>query len=150
MYFSVNVTTIVALTLKICLFNTSSIQEVTYSTSSCQTAGELYKFKDAEVQSGIQTAVTLTQVTDSSSGLTLLEYLTKKNSGIKGSDASKWKDRIEQGFVSVDCEATVDPGLKLHSHNKSSRSTYLQIIKFTFSKPYSSPLVSSLSNTLRT
>ena len=63
------------------------------------------------MQSGIQTAVTLTQVTESSSGLTLLEYLTKKNSGSKGADSSKWKDRIEQGFVSVDCEAAVDPGV---------------------------------------
>eukprot|EP01035_Chromulina_nebulosa_P027268 gene27268-35828_t len=88
-------------------------KEVTYSTSSCQTAGELYTFKDAEVQSGIQTAVTLTQVIESSSGLTLLEYLARKNSGTKDSNPKKWKDRIEQGFVSIDCEATIDPDQKL-------------------------------------
>ena len=72
------------------------------------------------MQSGIQTAVTLTQVTESSSGLTLLEYLVRKNSGTKDSSAKKWKDRIEQGFVSVDCEAAIDPGPYIfitHSHS---------------------------------
>ena len=62
------------------------------------------------MQSGIQTVVTLTQVTESSSGMTLLEYLARKNSGAKDSNVKKWKDRIEQGFVTVDCEAAFDPG----------------------------------------
>jgi hypothetical protein len=76
----------------------------------CQTAPELYEFKEMETQSGRNTVVVQNQVAEKNKGLTLLEHFCKTH---KKKTEVQWKAAIQDGFVTVDCEVMTDPDIRV-------------------------------------
>lgn len=77
-----------------------------------QTPSEFYKFCEVETQTGICTEIYQDQVTGKSAGTTLFDCLSGK---FRGHDEKDWKTKIENGFVTVDCEVATDPSMKMET-----------------------------------
>lgn len=76
----------------------------------CQTAPEIYQFKEMETQSGVRTNIVQDQVVEKNKGLTLLEHYCKLH---KSKTENYWKSSIQDGFVTVDCEVMTDPEIRV-------------------------------------
>jgi hypothetical protein len=90
----------------------------------CQTSADIWQFREVETQTGLHTSVVQSQVPERYKDLRLLEYLCKTQGmqgtaqgeqGAQGSEESEeqWRSRIQDGFVTVDCEVTTDPEARL-------------------------------------
>ncbi|KAJ1411980.1 hypothetical protein B484DRAFT_179556 [Ochromonadaceae sp. CCMP2298] len=93
----------------------------------CQTSADIYQFREMETQTGLYTNVVQSQVPEEYKDLRLLEYLCKTQGtaqtaqtapgkqGKQGKQGSEeqWRSRIQDGFVTVDCEVTTDPEARL-------------------------------------
>ena len=76
----------------------------------CQTAPEMYEFREMETQSGRYTNIVQNQVAEKNKGLTLLEHFCKAH---RRKTESQWKSAIQDGFVTVDCEVMTDPEIRV-------------------------------------
>eukprot|EP00600_Ochromonadales_sp_CCMP1393_P004795 CAMPEP_0174964040 /NCGR_PEP_ID=MMETSP0004_2-20121128/5660_1 /TAXON_ID=420556 /ORGANISM="Ochromonas sp., Strain CCMP1393" /LENGTH=396 /DNA_ID=CAMNT_0016212723 /DNA_START=125 /DNA_END=1313 /DNA_ORIENTATION=- len=76
----------------------------------CQTAPEIFQFREMETQTGLYTNVVQDQVSEKYKTLSLLEHFCKMH---RNRTESEWKSRIEDGLVTVDCEVTTDPASRL-------------------------------------
>ena len=85
---------------------------------SCQTEPGLCDFKETEIQSGLHTAVVQDQVRqkaiDHKNGdLSLLDYFSVYSKQRKLYNRDTWKEKIQEGFVTVDCEVVTEPEAKV-------------------------------------
>jgi hypothetical protein len=78
------------------------------STSECQTPSELYRFEDAEVQTGIHTEIIEDVVSKKSRAMTLLDFLSEYHNR---RSRTNWEKEIRNGKVSVDGEKVLNPSL---------------------------------------
>lgn len=76
----------------------------------CQTTPELFNVQEMEIQSGRYTRITQDQVMESENCVSLVDFLSRKYNRIA---TDQWKTKIEDGFVTVDCEVEINPESKL-------------------------------------
>jgi hypothetical protein len=82
-----------------------------------QTAPELYVFEEREVQSGRYTRIVQDQITEPSTSL--LTHLCTKHTKLWPTTSSpedladRWRSKVQDGFVSVDCEVATDETARL-------------------------------------
>ncbi|RYG65061.1 hypothetical protein EON64_12710, partial [archaeon] len=81
-------------------------------TVACQTTDELFVTREMEVQTGRYTSIVQDQVREKDSGLSLLSYYTIKYP--KRSEEI-WANKIQDGFVTVDCEVTTNTDAKVET-----------------------------------
>eukprot|EP01031_Cornospumella_fuschlensis_P034374 gene34373-41606_t len=81
-------------------------------TVACQTTDELFVTKEIEVQTGRYTSIVQDQVREKDSGLSLLSYYTAK---YPKKSEEVWTSKIQDGFVTVDCEVTTNIDAKVET-----------------------------------
>lgn len=74
-----------------------------------QTEDSLWSFSESETQCGVATLVKQYQVKAKSSGLTLLNYLSKADTKL----GINWREPILNGNVTVDCEVITSPNFQV-------------------------------------
>ena len=84
------------------------------TSSECQTSAELYKFEDAEVQTGICAEIIEDVVSKKSHGLSLLGFLCDYHSH---RNRDEWEREIKSGKVSVEGEICLNPSTLVDPEN---------------------------------
>ncbi len=83
-----------------------------------QTPSEFHNLQEREVQSGRYTRIIQDQITAEDAGVSVIDHLSKKHSRLWGQQPVEliqelWRDKVESGFVTVDCEVATEADMKV-------------------------------------